>query len=58
MKSCDVSSFAQPSLPILVIALCFVEFKRGLSDCNESKAKEIKMMKMTWELSTTTVRRI
>ena len=37
MTSSDVSSFAQPSLPILVIALCFVEFKRDLSDCVKVK---------------------
>ena len=37
MTSSDVSSFAQPSLPILVIASCFVEFKRDLSDCVKVK---------------------
>ena len=55
MTSCDVSLFAQPSLSILVIALCFVYC---VFDSKKGIAKEMKILKMTGELSITTILRI
>ena len=58
-RPCDVSWFAQAaySFSILVIALCFVELSDVL-DCTKGIAKQMKILKVTGQLSTTTIPRI
>ena len=41
-------------LPILVIALCFVELS-DVTDCTEGAAKKMKILKMIGESSTTII---
>ena len=54
ITSCDVSSFTQPLLPILVITLCFVELS-VVTDCNKSNIKSMKILKMIGDLLTMTI---
>ena len=57
MTSYDVSWFAQPSFPILVITFCFVQLS-DVFGCKKGIAKQMEVLPTIGELSTLTILRV